>query len=57
MRRLLKEGLITIEELKEDPLFLKEYRRQRAKYGRANPVRDRLLGRNTTVILLIDAGI
>ena len=41
MRRLLKEGLITADELKEDPLFLQEYKRQKAKYGRANPKRVR----------------
>ena len=39
MRRLLKEGIITADELKEDPLFLLEYKKQKAKYGRANPKR------------------
>ena len=34
MRRLLKEGVITVDELKEDPLFLNEYKKHKSKYGR-----------------------
>ena len=36
MRRLLKEGVITVEELKEDPLFMQEYRKHKSQYGRVN---------------------
>jgi hypothetical protein len=39
MRRMLKEGSISMEELKEDPLFLAEYNKNKLKYGRTRPTR------------------